>query len=89
MNVPAEIYKMILTHLCWIVVTCHVSSVTLALLVGMETDKQVMFTSMLEGNMKPYKQDEFDRRNEPGSVKNHVRTFLFVQAYALNLFPLT
>ena len=49
------------------------------LLVGIETDNQVMFTSMLEGNMKPYRQNYFEPRNEPGSDKQHVRilTLLF------------
>ena len=44
------------------------------LLVGIETDNQVMFTSMLEGNMKPYRQNDFDPKNEPGSAKHHVRS---------------
>ena len=40
---------------------------------GNKTDNQVMFTSMLEGNMKANRQNGCEPRNEPGSDKKHVR----------------
>ena len=39
----------------------------------METNKRVMFTSMLEGNMKANRQKGCETRNEPGSDKKYVR----------------
>ena len=40
---------------------------------GMSTDRRVMFTSMLEGNMKPFRHTEFGNTKE-----KHVRTVIMV-----------
>ena len=50
---------------CWLSFSCASC--------GNKTDNQVMFTSMLDGNMKANRQNGCEPRNEPGSDKKYVR----------------
>ena len=63
---------MIPTLQCCTAVTCPVTSVSLVITVRMETDKRVVFTSMLEGNMKPFMQNDFETRRDSNFNKHHV-----------------
>ena len=65
-------YKLIPTLLCCTAGPCPVTSVSLVITVRMETDKRVVFTSMLEGNMKPFMQNDFDTRRDSNFNKHHV-----------------